>query len=287
MRALVGVQAPFTLVACSGASLAVDRRGQGPAVLCLHATGHGGRDFEGLAARLVPQGFEVVAVDWPGQGASAADRAPASAAHYADLLEALIPQLFAGGEPPMVLGNSIGGAAALVLAARRPDLVRALVLCDPGGLVPVDGTVRRFTRAMAGFFRAGVKGRRWFPAAFALYYRLVLPGPAAREQRARIVAAAGETAPVLVEAWESFGAPQADIRHLLRDVAVPVLVAWAKRDRVIPWGRCRPAVEACPRATVRFFEGGHAAFLEDPDAFASELAEFIRGLEAQAARPAA
>ena len=36
----------------AGTRLAVTRRGQGPALVCLHAIGHGARDFDELAARL-------------------------------------------------------------------------------------------------------------------------------------------------------------------------------------------------------------------------------------------
>jgi hypothetical protein len=65
---------------------------------------------------------------------------------------------------------------------------------------------------MVWFFCAGVRGARWFPAAFAAYYHLVLPEKPAAEQRARIVASAHEIAPILVQAWRSFGEPEADIR---------------------------------------------------------------------------
>ena len=49
--------------------------------------------------------------------------------HVADLVELIERQ----GEPMHVLGHSRGGNIALRLAARRPDLVRSLLLADPGG----------------------------------------------------------------------------------------------------------------------------------------------------------
>lgn len=44
-------------------------------------------------------------------------------------------------EKPILIGCSIGGAAAILYARDHP--VAGLVLCDPGGLVQVDATVAR------------------------------------------------------------------------------------------------------------------------------------------------
>lgn len=49
--------------------------------------------------------------------------------HVADLIE-LIEE---NGEPAHLLGHSRGGNIALRIAAQRPDLVRSLILADPGG----------------------------------------------------------------------------------------------------------------------------------------------------------
>lgn len=275
LRAACGAWEPLELLEADSARVAVARRGRGPAVLCLHATGHGARDFEGLAARLADS-YEVIAVDWPGQGRSPAEEAPASAGRYSRIVEGLLPQLTR--QPAVVVGCSVGGAAAIDLASRRADLVRALVLCDPGGLLAVDASVRIGTRAMSAFFAAGARGARWYPKAFDLYYRMVLPAPAARPWRDRIVAAAVESAPALAEAWASFGLPDADLRARVREVACPVLLAWAKQDRVLPWSRCKGAASAFRDARVELFEGGHAAFLEDPARFEQAFRTFAASL---------
>lgn len=266
-----------------GLRLAYDDEGQGPVVLCLHSIAHGARDFAPLRGRLRGR-CRVVALDWPGHGRSADDHVPAHAGRYADVAERFADAL--GLRDVVLLGNSIGGAVAIRLAARRPDLVRALVLADAGGLDRVDRLTRLVTRSMARFFAPGARGARWYPRAFALYYGLVLSAPAADEQRARIVAAATEMAPRLAEAWSSFGEPDADLRAVAASLACPVLVAWARHDRVLQLWRSRPAIQRIPGARLELFDGGHAPFVECPDAFAATLREFLDGLPAPRVAPA-
>jgi 4,5:9,10-diseco-3-hydroxy-5,9,17-trioxoandrosta-1(10),2-diene-4-oate hydrolase len=128
------------------------------------------------------------------------------------------------------------------------------------------------------FFEAGARGATWFPRWFARYYRIVLPGDAARAQRERIVAAAFESAPILAAAWRSFAAPDADLRSVARALGCPVFVAWAKHDRVLQLRRNRAAIRAIPGVRFETFAGGHAPFLEDPEAFTAALADFLDGL---------
>lgn len=278
-RAAIGVQKPYELVKAAGTEVAVARRGMGQPVLCLHATAHGGRDFESLVEALVPIGFEVVCVDWPGHGASPADSTsqPASARRYATVLCALIPALF-GETKPIVLGNSIGGAAALIAAIDKPEVIRALVLCNPGGLAPPDPLATAVIKLLVRFFEAGVSRAHWFPSVYSLYYRLVLSGKTADAQRARIVAAGSEMAPVLKQVWQSFGEADADLTAKVKSLHLPILFAWAKSDQIVAWGRSKRAVKQIPSAKVEFFKGSHAAFLEDPLAFKASFLGYARDL---------
>jgi 4,5:9,10-diseco-3-hydroxy-5,9,17-trioxoandrosta-1(10),2-diene-4-oate hydrolase len=279
-RAALGTTHSGQHVVVEGVRLAYDDEGSGPALLCLHAIGHGARDFEGLRARFRSR-CRVLALDWPGHGHSGDDARPASAARYAELLRGFIDAL--GLKEVVLLGNSIGGAAAIRFAAERPAQVRGLVLVDSGGLDRVDALARFFTRAMTAFFAAGARGARWFPWAYRRYYALVLPGREARAQRERIVAAGVESAPVLADAWRSFGAPDADTRDLAASLRCPVFVAWAKRDQVIQLRRNRRAIEAIPGVRFETFPGGHAPFLECPDAFAASLTAFLDRVEGRRA----
>ena len=271
-RAALGAGATAKTVTIDGVRLAYRDEGAGPPLLCLHSIAHGSRDFEALAEGMRAR-YRVLALDWPGHGASGDDFVPASATRYAELLGGFIEALALG--PLVLLGNSIGGAAALAYTAVHPANVRALVLVDSGGLVPVGAAARGLTSVMARFFAAGARGARWFPRAFALYYRVVLPAAPARAQRERIVAAARESAPVLAEAWSSFGTPAADLRAAAAGLTCPVLVAWAKSDRVIPLLLTRPALKQIPGVEIVSFPGGHAPFLECPERFHPVLESFL------------
>jgi pimeloyl-ACP methyl ester carboxylesterase len=268
-REAIGVPAGSALVEIDAVRLAVAREGKGHPVVCLHAIGHGSGDFAAFADA-VKDRFEVIRVDWPGQGGSGPDREPASPARYAALLGKLLDRL--GVIEPIIIGNSIGGAAAILHAARHP--VRALVLCDSGGLVPVNALTRSFCGLFHRFFAGGARGAWWYRPLFALYYRMVLPMPAAAEQRRRIVAASVELAPLLAQAWASFGRPEADIRASAEALDAPIWFAWGRRDKVIPLSQCRPCIDRMKTATLTVFDAGHAAFLEQPVAFAEGLLAF-------------
>jgi pimeloyl-ACP methyl ester carboxylesterase len=274
LRAAAGAQPPITWIRLGDSRMAAMRRGQGTPVLCLHAIGHGARDFEPLAARIDGR-FEIVALDWPGQGASPDDGALPSAAHYETLIGHAMDAL--GMERAILIGNSIGGAAALRFAAHNPGRVRALVLCDSGGLFDVTRALQWGISIFVAFFRAGEHGRWWFRPAFRVLYGRVLQRRPAHAQRKRIVAAAYEIAKPLREAWESFARPDADIRDLGTRVACPVWFAWA-RNGFVPWKAVKPVVPSFAKASVTLFRGRHAAFLEDPDRFADAFFRFARDL---------
>jgi 4,5:9,10-diseco-3-hydroxy-5,9,17-trioxoandrosta-1(10),2-diene-4-oate hydrolase len=278
-RAACGATPPVREIAVDGVRIAYDDVGSGPPLVCLHAVAHGARDFAALGRALAGR-HRVLALDWPGHGRSDDDRVPPSATRYASLLAGFLDAL--GLARPVLLGNSIGGAVALRLAATAPDRVAGIVLENPGGLDRSDAVARAAIAAMVRFFAAGARGARWFPAAYALYYRLVLTRRAAADARRRVVAAGPAMAPLLRDAWESFGRPEEDLRPLVARIRCPVLFAWATRDRFIQLRRCLPGIRLVPGARVERFPAGHAPHLETPDAFLAVLEPFLASVTAGA-----
>ncbi|MEO6027125.1 MAG: alpha/beta hydrolase [Candidatus Binatia bacterium] len=275
-RHAVGASDARRYTTVDGVRLAYDDVGRGPTVVALHAIGHGAGDFARLVARLADR-HRVLALDWPGQGWSDPDRSPPSAQRYAELLADVLAAVDAG--PVVLVGNSIGGAAAIEYAAMHPERVRGLVLANPGGLDAFDVVKRVACGLMARFFGAGARGARWFPTAFAAYYRssVLMRAPAAA-QRARIVASATEIAPILAAAWAGFARPESDLRPLAPRIGCPVLFTWATRDRFVQLARSLPAIRTFPQARVVTLPAGHAPQLETPEAFEAEVESFLAEL---------
>jgi pimeloyl-ACP methyl ester carboxylesterase len=99
-------------------------------VLCVHGMSGAATNWTDLLADLAPD-FDGAALDLPGSGFSPPPRAGAgySVSRLADTVIALTEAL--GRGPVHLVGNSMGGAVSVRVAARRPDLVRTLTLVSP------------------------------------------------------------------------------------------------------------------------------------------------------------
>jgi pimeloyl-ACP methyl ester carboxylesterase len=99
-------------------------------VLCVHGMSGAATNWTDLMAELAPD-FDCAAVDLPGSGYSAppAKRSGYSIRALAATVIRLVETLERG--PVHLVGNSMGGAVSIRVAAARPDLVRTLTLVSP------------------------------------------------------------------------------------------------------------------------------------------------------------
>lgn len=278
-RLAVGAQQPHKVAVVEGIAIAYsDSGGGGQVLICLPAIGHGARDFEDLSRRLGSQ-YRVLALDFPDQGGSGPDVEPASATRYSDLLSHFIDQL--NLKSVVLIGNSIGGAASIRYASTHPQRVKALVLCDSGGLGKPSLAGKLFVAGFVQFFAAGRRGAFWYPRAFKKYYEHVLIMAPAREQRDRIVRSAYEIALPSEQAWRSFAKPEENLLPMLPKIQCPVLLAWTKQDFVVPLKYSQPSFSLFRNYRLEVFDGGHAAFLEDPNRFERCIREFLQDVAGQ------
>ncbi|MFM9368297.1 alpha/beta fold hydrolase [Streptomyces sp. Da 82-17] len=99
----------------------------GPGVLLLHGLMGRASHWAGTAAWLAGR-HRAVALDQRGHGDSEKPPGPYTREAYVEDAEAALVQL--GLAPAVLVGHSMGALTAWQLAARRPDLVRGLVICD-------------------------------------------------------------------------------------------------------------------------------------------------------------
>ncbi|WP_328413761.1 alpha/beta hydrolase [Streptomyces violaceus] len=110
-----------------------ERESATPFLLLHGLAGHQG-EWDAVAARLLSDGHRVVTYDARGHGAST--RTPATttrAAHVQDAVT-LIEELALA--PVTLLGQSLGGHTAMLLAASHPHLVTSLILVEAGPAGP-------------------------------------------------------------------------------------------------------------------------------------------------------
>ena len=117
------------MVCVDDGELFYTEHGSGPAVLLVHGWGCDGSDWSWLGSDLSAD-HRVVIVDLRGHGRSTAGVDRYGPEVLAQDLAAVLDQLEI--ESAVVVGHSMGGYAASVLAVEFPDKVSALVLVDPG-----------------------------------------------------------------------------------------------------------------------------------------------------------
>lgn len=110
----------------------VDYGGSGSPILLLHGLAGHGEEWAETAGWL-RDGYRVFALDMRGHGYS--ERRPADVSVHA-LVEDAVAVIDLIGPPVVLVGQSLGGVIALLVAARRPDLVSALIMIEasPAGM---------------------------------------------------------------------------------------------------------------------------------------------------------
>jgi non-heme chloroperoxidase len=141
---------PLALSGRDGLALAADAYGDParPPVLLLHGGGQTRFAWGGTAQALAAHGWHAVSMDLRGHGESAWDPAgDYSVEAFVEDVHAVVEQL---GAPPVLVGASLGGIAALIAEGEsHPSLAAALVLVDIAPRIEASGAVR-IIQFMAG-----------------------------------------------------------------------------------------------------------------------------------------
>ncbi len=113
-----------------------------PVLVCCGGVANSAMRFNYLASDLHDH-FRIICMDWVGRGRSGwmADERDYSLGTYVEQIRQLIMHL--GGGPVFLLGSSLGGSAAIELAAKHPKLIKQLILNDIGPFIPKKRRKRR------------------------------------------------------------------------------------------------------------------------------------------------
>ncbi|MGD9798845.1 MAG: alpha/beta fold hydrolase [Acidimicrobiia bacterium] len=241
-----------------------DRLGRGPRLALVHGFTQTRRSWAAIAAELGTD-HEVVTIDAPGHG-------DASGVEVG---------LVEGGElvartagPATLVGYSMGGRLCLHAALASPGTVRGLVVLGATG--GIDDAAERAGRRIADEALADHLEAVGVPAFVdewldqPLFASLGEPGRG-RDDRLR------NTAAGLASSLRLAGTgTQRPLWDDLAGVAVPVLVLAGERDDKFRSAGARLAAAVGPNARLEVVpDAGHAAHLEQPDAFVRILRAWV------------
>lgn len=279
-----------TLTTADGRTLAYERRGEGPTLVC-HPGGPG--FSSGYLERLggLDRELELVLLDPRGTGRSDPARDPSAYAidDYASDLEELRRQLRL--ERMLLLGHSHGGVAAIVYAARHPERVERLILAS---------TLPRHGAEQEAAMRAAIEqraGQPWYEDAIAaleteaegtfadghelmgLTLRM-LPLYFARygdAEREYVESLGGEELCVdATRLWEKEIFEHFDLRPLLPRLTMPTLVITGAEDFITGPSPAQELAHGIPEPEVAILpDTGHFVFVEAPDAFREAVLSFL------------
>ncbi len=272
-------------VVVSGARIRVRATGDpaAPPVLLLHGIGRSLEDWS-PQHDLLSDDHRVISTDLAGFGLS--DRLPGPATMRA-LTGGVLGVLDAIGEqrPLHVMGNSLGGAVALMMLTRAPQRVATLTLAAPAGFGSEVTPVLR----VLGVPFLGARLLRSVDRAAARRTERALFVDDAFVTEERIshgleVARRPDHAAVFAEIAAELGTPVRGVRPgwrttLLAEAAHhprPTLVVWGERDVILPAHHLRAALAAIPHARSHVFgRTGHMPQIERADAFACLVRTFL------------
>jgi 2-succinyl-6-hydroxy-2,4-cyclohexadiene-1-carboxylate synthase len=254
--------------------------------MLVHGFTGSGRGMAEAAESLEPD-YDTIAPDLPGHGRSTA-RADLN---FDGCVAALLATLVAcGHERAHWLGYSMGARLALACAVRSPASVASLVLVS-GRAGIADPAEREARRRNDEALAARIEATRFEPAGFEAFVDEWMAQPLFASQqrlgaaflaRARAERLAND-AHGLAGALRNLGpGAQPPLFERLGDLDMPVLLVVGALDRAFV-AAAHDLARRLPRAEVcEIADAGHTVHLEQPEAFARVVRNFLRGAEGPA-----
>jgi pimeloyl-ACP methyl ester carboxylesterase len=237
------------------------RAGHGPTLVFLHYWGGAARTWRPVIDQLPGRG--TVSIESRGWGRSRRLPGPYSLRQLAQdtldvIAEAALPDY-------VLVGHSMGGKVAQLVASARPAGLTRLVLVGPGPAKPAAVVTPEYQKALAHAYATA-------ETVAAARDTVLTAAPLNDDLKAQIVADSLAGAPAARCEWPLHGIAQ-DITAEARDIEVPILVVAGEHDRVEPIEVLREnLMPYLKRAELHVISGsGHLMPLEAP----AELARIL------------
>lgn len=263
-------------MAVNGARLWVeDTGGPGEVVAWSHGLLWSTRMFDPQVAAL-RDGYRCVAWDHRGQGRS--DDDPARCISIETVTADAIALLEALGVGPVHLcGLSMGGFVAMRIAARRPDLVRSLVLLETSAEPEPRANVPRY-RLLSAIARWASLRLVARPVLKIMFGRTFLTDPAREADRATWRAHLLANRRTIVRAVAGVIEREGVTAELPR-ITVPTLVIVGDEDVATVPAKAEAIAAAIPSARLVTIPGaGHTSTIEQPERVTAAIRAFLDGL---------
>jgi pimeloyl-ACP methyl ester carboxylesterase len=258
-------------ITANGIDIYYERRGSGPRLLYFQGSGQtlakSGIMVDGFAKE-----FDVLAFDQRGLGQTEIPPGPYEMADYAADAAALLDAV--GWESCRAVGTSFGGMVAQEFAVTYPERLErlALVCTSPGGKfasyplhtladMPEDEAKALAPKLLDGRFTPEYLAEHDDARALVDLVTAMQDAESSEEVRR------GEQ--LQLDARSRF-----DVLDRLDRITCPTIIAAGRYDHIAPPENAEKIAELIPQADLRFYEGGHVFFLQDPQAI-PDVMEFL------------
>lgn len=242
--------------------------GNKPPLILLHGLMANGMCWTGLA-HILEKEYDVIMPDARGHGKSGVPDYGYQYEDHSNDVASLINALRLS--PPVLLGHSMGGMTAAMVASRKPNLLRGLILADPTFLsLKVQREVRDSDVAD--------KHRKILNMSF---------DEVVAESRTRHPNRSQETLELFAHArlqtslaaFDVLTPPNPDYKQLVRTIDVPSLLVYGDKGVVSSivaeeLQRRNPGFQA-----EQIREAGHAHHLDQPERFAAIVKTFLSSID--------
>jgi pimeloyl-ACP methyl ester carboxylesterase len=262
------------IVHANGIDLSYEVHGQGEPLLLMAPTGWPGSVWDLEQVPFFARSFRVITYDQRGVGRSSQPDEEYTTAQLGDDALALLHALDA--VPAHVLGFSMGGRSAQLMALREPGAFRSLILAasHPGSPGARQGVPLGMALALA---------EHGYGLEFWIDHLLEeLPfSPEFRQRSPEKVRRLAETIterqpPLKLYLRHVLARGSHDVVDRLPEIRVPTLVIVGAHDVLTPPDESRAIAEGIRGARlVTIDQAGHMSNLENPEAFNAALLEFL------------